>query len=81
MALEDYRPDQERCSYCSYCKWIPQDKIQSRRFAKGCPSIAYSDFNAYSARGRFAVARSLLQGRSDYTDRVLDVIYQDLSCG
>jgi len=81
MALEDYRPDQERCSLCSYCKWIPQDKIKSWRFAKGCPSIAYSNFNAYSARGRFAVARSLLEGKSDYTDRVLDVIYKDLSCG
>jgi Fe-S oxidoreductase len=81
MALEDYRPDQERCSYCSYCKWIPQDKIQSWRFAKGCPSIAYSNFNAYSARGRFAVARSLLSGWSDYTDKVLDIIYKDLGCG
>jgi Fe-S oxidoreductase len=81
MALEDYKPDQERCSYCSYCKWIPQDKIKSWRFAKGCPSIAYSNFNAYSARGRFAVARSLLDGRIDYTDTVLDIIYKDLSCG
>ncbi len=74
-------PDQERCSYCSYCKWIPQDKIKSWRFAKGCPSIAYSNFNAYSARGRFAVARSLLEGKIEYTDRVLDIIYKDLSCG
>ena len=81
MALEDYRPDQERCSLCSYCKWIPQDKIKSWRFAKGCPSIAYNNFNAYSARGRFAVAKSLLDGKSSYTDRVLDVIYKDLSCG
>jgi Fe-S oxidoreductase len=81
MALEDYRPDQERCSYCSYCKWIPQDKIKSWRFAKGCPSTAYANFNAYSARGRFAVARSLLEGKIEYTDRVLDIIYKDLSCG
>ena len=81
MALEDYRPKQERCSYCSYCKWIPQDKIKSWRFAQGCPSIAYSQFNAYSARGRYAVAHSLLGSKIEYTDRVLDVIYKDLSCG
>jgi Fe-S oxidoreductase len=81
MALEDYRPDQERCSLCSYCKWIPQDKIKSWRFAKGCPSIAYSNFNAYSARGRYSVARSLLDGKIEYTDRVLDIIYKDLACG
>ncbi len=81
MALEDYRSDQERCSLCSYCKWIPQDKIKSWRFAQGCPSIAYSNFNAYSARGRFAVAKAILDGKAGYTDKVLDVIYKDLSCG
>jgi Fe-S oxidoreductase len=81
MALEDYRAEQERCSLCSYCKWIPQDKIKSWRFAKGCPSIAYNNFNAYSARGRYAVAHSLINGKIEYTDRVLDVIYKDLSCG
>jgi len=81
MALEDYRPDMERCSQCSYCKWIPFDKMQSWRFSKGCPSIAYSNFNAYSARGRFAVALSLLDGRSTITDKVMDVVYKCLLCG
>ncbi len=81
MALEDYRADAERCSLCSYCKWIPQDKIKSWRFAKGCPSIAYNNFNSYSARGRYAVTKSLLDGKCTYTDKVLDIIYQDLGCG
>jgi Fe-S oxidoreductase len=81
MALEDYRPDMERCSQCSYCKWIPFDKMKSWRFSKGCPSIAYSNFNAYSARGRFAVALSLLDGRSTVTDKVMDVVYKCLLCG
>lgn len=69
MALEDYRPDMERCSQCSYCKFIPLDQIKSWRFSRGCPSIAYNNFNAYSARGRFAVALSLLNGQSEYTER------------
>ncbi len=66
MALEDFRLDMERCSQCSYCKFIPLDQIKSRRFSKGCPSIAYNNFNAYSARGRFAVALSLLKKQSEY---------------
>jgi Fe-S oxidoreductase len=81
MPLEDYKADTERCSHCSYCKWIPHDKIKSWRFAKGCPSIAKNNFNAYSARGRLAVARSLLDGRSDYSDKVLDIIYKCVTCG
>ena len=81
MALEDYKPDMERCSQCSYCKWVPQDQIKSQRFAKGCPSVSYNNFNAYSARGRFAVALSLLNKQSTYTDKVLDIVYQCVTCG
>jgi Fe-S oxidoreductase len=81
VALEDYVADMERCSQCSSCKWIPFDQIKSWRFSKGCPSIAYNNFNAYSARGRFAVALSLVNNKSTYTDRVLDIIYKCVTCG
>ena len=81
MALEDYKPDMERCSQCSYCKWVPLDHVKSWRFAKGCPSIAFANFLSYSARGRFAVALSLLNGQSTYTDRVVDIVYKCTTCG
>jgi Fe-S oxidoreductase len=81
LALEDYKADMERCSQCSYCKWIPLDQVKSWRFAKGCPSIAYSNFLSYSARGRFAVALSLLNGQSTYTDKVVDIVYKCTTCG
>jgi Fe-S oxidoreductase len=81
VALEDYKADMERCSQCSYCKWIPFDHIKSWRFAKGCPSIAYNNFNSYSARGRFAVALSILNEQSTYTDKVLDIVYKCVTCG
>jgi Fe-S oxidoreductase len=81
LALEDYKADMERCSQCSYCKWIPLDHVKSWRFAKGCPSIAYNNFLSYSARGRFAVALSLINGQSTYTDRVVDIVYKCTTCG
>jgi Fe-S oxidoreductase len=81
VALENHVAEMERCSQCSYCKWIPLDHIKSWRFANGCPSIAYSNFQSYSARGRYAVARSLLNGWSDYSDRVLDIVYKCVTCG
>ncbi|HUT68141.1 MAG TPA: (Fe-S)-binding protein [Dehalococcoidales bacterium] len=81
MALEDYKADMERCSQCSYCKWIPFDQVKSWRFAKGCPSIGYSNFLSYSARGRFAVALSLLNKQSTYTERVVDIVYKCTTCG
>jgi Fe-S oxidoreductase len=81
VALEDYRADMERCSQCSYCKWIPLDQIKSWRFAKGCPSIGYSNFLTYSARGRFSVALALLKGNATYTDRVVDIVNKCTTCG
>ena len=76
MALEDYWGVMERCSRCSFCKWIPLAQVKSWRFAKGCPSIEYNKFQAYSAGGRLAVGLSLLEGRISYTDGVMDIVYK-----
>ena len=81
MSLEKYLSEAERCSLCSYCKWIPFDKVKSHRFAYCCPSIAYNNFNSYSARGRYAVTRSLIKGEVDYTDALKDTVFQCLACG
>jgi Fe-S oxidoreductase len=81
MALEDFAAEMDRCSQCSYCKWIPFDQVKSWRFAKNCPSIAYHDFNSYSARGRYAVARSLITGQSEYSDTVQRITFTCLTCG
>jgi Fe-S oxidoreductase len=81
VALEDYRNDMLRCCRCSYCKWIPFDQVKSWRFAKGCPSVEYNKFQPYSAGGRLTAALSLLEGRSTYTDRFIDIVYSCLLCG
>jgi Fe-S oxidoreductase len=81
MALEDFAAEMERCSQCSYCKWIPFDQVKSWRFAKNCPSIAYHDFNSYSARGRYAVGRSLLRKQSAISPQVQRIAFSCLACG
>ena len=81
MALEDYRGNMQRCTRCSYCKFVLWDHLKSWRFAKGCPSIGYHNFQSYSAGGRLSVALSLLDGRIDYTDAVIDIVYQCQLCG
>jgi Fe-S oxidoreductase len=81
MALEDFSAEMDRCSQCSYCKWIPFDQMKSWRFAKNCPSISYHDFNSYSARGRYAVARSLIKGQSEYSDTVQRIAFTCMTCG
>lgn len=81
MALEDFAAEMDRCSQCSYCKWIPFDQMKSWRFAKNCPSVSYNNFNSYSARGRYAVSRSLVKKQSSYTDKVRHIAFTCMTCG
>lgn len=81
MALIDYRPMMERCSTCAGCKFIPFEKVKSLRFAENCPSIGYYDFMTYSARGRFQLSQSLLDGRAELDDTTTEAIHSCTSCG
>ena len=81
MSLQDFRAMMERCSNCSFCKWIPFDKMKSQRFAENCPSSSYFNFNTYSARGRFQLAQTLMDKRCDYSDTVTEVIHSCMACG
>jgi Fe-S oxidoreductase len=81
MALTDYRADAMRCTRCSYCKWIPFDLVKSHRFSKGCPSIEAGKFHSYSAGGKLVTALSLMDGRSEVTEQVVDVAFKCQLCG
>ena len=81
MNLSDFKAMQERCSNCSYCKFIPFDKVQSARFADGCPAIAYRNFNTYSARGRFQLGLALVNGEQPVSESTAQIIHSCLSCG
>lgn len=81
MALEDYRAMMERCSNCSGCKWIPFDKIKSQRYSENCPSISYYNFNTHSARGRFQLAQTLLDGDCEFSPDVVEAIHNCTACG
>ena len=81
MTLQEFRPMQERCSNCLNCRWIPFDKVKSQRFGENCPSIVHHNFMTYSARGRFQLGQTLLDGAADYTDEVAEVIHTCTACG
>lgn len=81
MALEDFRADAMRCTRCSYCKWIPFDLVKSWRFSKGCPSVDYANFHSYSGGGRLITMLSLMDGRSEVNDQVVDIAYKCQLCG
>jgi Fe-S oxidoreductase len=87
MTWQDYTHDMQRCTRCSYCKWIPYRYMRNTDFIEGCPAVARYNWHAYAAGGKFNMAYSLLQGRIDIDDTFLDVLYRcqmdgscDVSC-
>jgi len=61
MSLEKYRWDLVNCERCSMCKWVHPWSIKSKERARICPSMQKYKYDAYSAQGRFDLARALLE--------------------
>jgi len=81
MALEDYEFEAKYCSRCSHCKWIQLYKVTGLEFAQACPAIVRYNFHTYSGGGREIIAYSLLQGRCEITDELMDIINRCQLCG
>jgi Fe-S oxidoreductase len=81
MALEDYRGDMDMCCRCSCCKFVPMQMIKGFQYANVCPSIAKYNYHAYSGGGRLNIASSMLKKGFEYSDRLLDIVYNCQMCG
>jgi Fe-S oxidoreductase len=81
MALEEYRQDMETCCRCSACKFIPFEKVKGYQYACSCPSIARYSFHAYSGSGRLGAGVALLEKKLEYSDKLLEVVYNCQLCG
>ncbi len=81
MSLEKYRWDLVNCERCSMCKWQHPWSVKSRERAMVCPSLKKYHFDAYSAQGRFDLARALLEGEVELSEKALEVIYSCTLCG
>ncbi len=81
MSLEKFAWDAVNCPRCSLCKWVDPWELSSERFAKVCPSSARYLFDAYSCQGRLDIAFGLIRDELDFTESLLDIVYQCNFCG
>jgi Fe-S oxidoreductase len=81
MALEEYRQDMETCCRCSACKFIPFENVKGFHNVNICPSIARYNFHAYSGGGRLGIGVAMLEKELDYSDKLLEVVYNCQMCG
>ncbi len=81
MALVDYRSDMELCQRCSACKFMPLEKVEQLEHINVCPSISRYNFHTYSAGGRMVFGVAMMEKRLDYSDKLLEVVYNCQMCG
>jgi Fe-S oxidoreductase len=81
VALEDYRQEMETCCRCSACKFIPLEKVTGYDNVNVCPSISRFNFHAYSGGGRLGVGVAILEKELDYSEKMLELIYNCQMCG
>jgi Fe-S oxidoreductase len=81
MALREYRNEMETCCRCSNCKFMPLEKIESYDHVNVCPSISRYNFHAYSGGGRMGFGIALLDRKVDFSDKLLEVVYNCQMCG
>ena len=81
MGLEQYKGDMDMCCRCSTCKFVPMQMVSGFQYANVCPSISRFDFHSYSAGGRLNIGASMLRKGFDYTDKLLDIVYNCQMCG
>ena len=82
MTLKDYHYEMSHCHRCSYCKFLPFQRIKSKRFAYNCPSIALRDFHSFSAGGRVVLGLALAEGKlEEYTEYMKQIVFECTLCG
>jgi Fe-S oxidoreductase len=79
--INNFRYDAERCMGCKGCAWVDHIYMPGVEFGMRCPSLVRYSFDAYAAYGRLKIALGLMDGKYDYTDRLLDIIYKCPLCG
>jgi len=79
--LSRFKYDMERCVGCKGCVWVDHIYMPNVKFGIKCASSIYDPFDSYAYVGRGKIGLALLEGRVEYSDTLLDVIYRCNLCG
>jgi Fe-S oxidoreductase len=81
LKIEEYKHQAETCVRCSYCKMIDLNWVKSSRFSRQCPIDVRYRFNLYSAHGLLHAALAELDGKLEFTPKLMDALWQCTLCG
>jgi len=81
LKVEEYKHQAETCVRCSYCKFIDLNWVKSSRFSRQCPIDTRYRFNLFSAHGLLHSAIAELDGKLEFTPKLMDALWQCTLCG
>jgi len=79
--LRDYRRWAWNCFRDSMCKHVFPWHTKNPDYYQICPSLMKYRFDGYAAQGKMDIARALIEGEIEWSDKILEIIYADPLCG
>jgi len=73
--LKDYEKTIYHCVKCGACRVAPRSNLPA------CPSGEKFGFDSYYSLGKLELARSLLRGELEWSDKIAERVYHCLLCG
>jgi Fe-S oxidoreductase len=73
--------DMSRCIKCKGCTWVDHIYMPGVKYSTRCPSAAKYLFDSYGAYGKMRIGVAMVEGRLDYSDELLELLYACTLCG
>ncbi len=79
--LEEYHEMVYHCTKCYNCMYINPYFVKNEDRYYGCPSGFHYKYDAYHSGGRMEIARGLIEGELEKTEKLAEVFYACTLCG
>ncbi|MCJ7655956.1 MAG: (Fe-S)-binding protein [Dehalococcoidia bacterium] len=79
--IENFIFDMSRCIKCKGCTWVDHIYMPGMKYSTRCPSATRYLFDSYGAYGKMRIGLALVEGKLDYSDELLKILYACTLCG
>jgi Fe-S oxidoreductase len=79
--MENFVYDMSRCIKCKGCTWVDHTYMPGSKFMTRCPSATKYEFDAYGAYGKMRIGHAMAEGRLDWNEKALEIMYACTLCG
>ncbi|MFP3912757.1 MAG: 4Fe-4S dicluster domain-containing protein, partial [Desulfobacteraceae bacterium] len=79
--IESFVYDMSRCIKCKGCTWVDHTYMPGAKFMTRCPSATLYEYDAYGAYGKLRIAHGMVEGKVDWNETALEIVYACTLCG